>query len=192
MTSSTATKIIEVLRNMFAQFGLPEEVVSDNGPPHTSAEFCMFLKANGIKQTLIPAYHPASNGAAERSVQTVKSAFKKQVLDRERKSSLSLQHRIANFVLKYRITPHTVTGRAPAKLFLKRLPRTKFSLLKPSLLRETEMKHEKQKEDHDKHRVKSREFAEGQSVLVKNSRGVQKWLPGTVFKRKGPLTYLVQ
>ncbi|XP_030286082.1 uncharacterized protein K02A2.6-like [Sparus aurata] len=80
MTTTTSAKTIEVLRSIFASYGLPEEVVSDNGPQFTSSEFKQFLRSNGIKQTLVPAYHPASNGAAERSVQTVKSSLMKQVL----------------------------------------------------------------------------------------------------------------
>jgi len=83
-------------------------VVSDNGPQFTSSEYKQFLRGNGIKQTLVPAYHSASNGAAERSVQTVKSALMKQVL--ADKESVTLQHGLSNFLLMYRSTPHTVTG----------------------------------------------------------------------------------
>lgn len=131
MATTTSAKTIEVLRSIFASYGLPEEVVSDNGPQFTSSEFKQFLRGNGIKETSVPVYHPASNGAAERSVQTVKSALIKQVL--ADKQSVTLQHRLANFLLMYRSTPHTVTGVSPAGLFLKRQMRTRFSLLKPSL-----------------------------------------------------------
>lgn len=138
MTTRTSAKTIEVLRSVFASYGLPEEVVSDNGPQFTSSEFKEFLRSNGIKQTLVPAYHPASNGAAERSVQTIKSSLMKQVL--ADKGSVTLQHRLANFLLMYRSTPHTVTGVSPAELFLKRQLRTWFSFLKPSLADTVEKK----------------------------------------------------
>lgn len=123
MTTMTSTKTIEVLRSIFASYGLPEEVVSDNGPQFTSSEYKQFLRSNGIKQTLVPAYHPASNGAAERTVQTVKSSLMKQVL--ADKASVTLQHRLANFLLMYRSTPHTVSGVSPAELFLKHQLRTR-------------------------------------------------------------------
>ena len=74
MSTTTSAKTIEVLRNIFAAHGLPEEIVSDNGPQFTSQECRGFLSSKGIKKTLVPAYHPASNRAAEKSVQTVKSA----------------------------------------------------------------------------------------------------------------------
>ena len=36
MASTTADSTIEVLRALFAQFGLPEQIVSDNGPQFVS------------------------------------------------------------------------------------------------------------------------------------------------------------
>ena len=54
--------------------------MSDNGPQFVSRDFSSFMKMNGIKHTLIPPYHPASNGAAERSVQILKQALRKQVV----------------------------------------------------------------------------------------------------------------
>ena len=80
MTSTTSQRIIAVLRDMFSSYGLPEEVVSDNGPPFVSHDFSNFMKMNGIKHTLTPPYHPASNGATESSVQTLKQALRKQVV----------------------------------------------------------------------------------------------------------------
>ena len=43
MASTTSEKTLEVLRNLFAAYGLPEQLVSDNGPQFTSVEFeeCM-------------------------------------------------------------------------------------------------------------------------------------------------------
>jgi len=73
---------------IFAQLGLPEEVVSDNGPQFVSNEFAEFMHKNAIKQTLTPPYHPQSNGAAERAVRIVKEAFVKQVLEANKGRSI--------------------------------------------------------------------------------------------------------
>ena len=81
MNSTTTEETIETLRGLFARHGLPKEVVSDNGPQFTSSEFVDFLKMNHVKQTLVPAYHPASNEAAEKSVQTVKNVLKKYLFE---------------------------------------------------------------------------------------------------------------
>ncbi|XP_039451361.1 uncharacterized protein K02A2.6-like [Culex pipiens pallens] len=52
-------------------------LVSDNGPQFTSSEFRTFLKQNGIQHVTTAPYHPASNGQAERFVDTLKRALKK-------------------------------------------------------------------------------------------------------------------
>ena len=153
MTSITSLKTIEVLCPLFARFGLPEEVVSENGPQLGSEEFAHFLKQNGVKFSRVPPYHPASNGAAERSVQTTKGFLAKQVLD-VKTSKLSLQHRLANFLIMYRSTPHTVTGQSPAQLFLGRQIRNFFKLLKLNLSKVVEEQQLKQKQYHDERRVK--------------------------------------
>ena len=192
MSSKTSLKTIEVLRTLFARFRLPEEVVSDNGPQLASEEFSQFLKQNGVRFTPVPPYRPASNGAAERSVQSVKAALTKQVLD-GKANTLSLEHRLANLLIPNRSTPHTVTGRSPAELFLGRQIRNCFTLLKPNLNRAVEEQQLKQNEHHDEGRVKSREFKLKEVVLVRNwRRGIERWIPGRITQVKGPRTYLVR
>lgn len=193
MSSTTSHNTIVVLRSLFSAYGLPEELVSDNGPQLVSKEFTQFLERNGIKHTAVPAYHPASNGAAERSVQILKRALTKNVLEAEGKAPLPLSLRLANFLLMYRSTPHTVTGRTPAELFLKCQIRTRFCLLKPTLARQIEEKQATQKLHHDRDGSSFRFFQEGEAVRVQNFRGgVEKWSQAEVLKRLGAVTYLVQ
>ena len=109
MKETTASQTIARLRSLFASFGLPEQLVTDNGPQFVSEEFSHFLKSNGIKHIRCAPYHPASNGLAERFVQSLKTALKANV-----NSWLTLQHRLSNFQLSYRSTPHTTTGVSPA------------------------------------------------------------------------------
>ena len=62
-------------------------------------DFSNFMKMNGIKHTLTPPYHPASNGAAERSVQILKQAFRKHVaLYHEGQPKLMIELRLANLL----------------------------------------------------------------------------------------------
>ena len=48
VSSTLAQQTLDKLRIMFATHGLPNTLVSDNGPPFTSTEFNNFMKANGI------------------------------------------------------------------------------------------------------------------------------------------------
>ncbi len=77
MNTSTSSPTIEKLRTVFATHGLPERLVSDNGSCFTSEEFEQFLFKNGIKHGTSAPYHSASNGLAERAVQTFKEGMKK-------------------------------------------------------------------------------------------------------------------
>ena len=113
MKSTTAGATIKALRRLFAAYGLPNQLVSNNGPQFTSTEFAYFLKANGIKHIKCVPYHPSSNGCAERFVQTFKRALR---ADDYR--GLTAEQRLMAFLLTYRSSPHSTTGVPPCKLFL--------------------------------------------------------------------------
>ena len=102
--NTTTSKTIDILRYRFAAYGLPETMVSDNGPQFASHEFAMFMENNRINHIRVPPYHPTSNGAAERMVQEVK-----RYLATAKKSTMTLHHKVANWLFIYRTTPHTFT-----------------------------------------------------------------------------------
>ena len=93
---------IEKLRVAFAAHGLPEVIVSDNGSAFTSDEFGEFVKRNGITHITSAPYHPASNGPAERTVQTFKRYMEKQ-----EKGKCSIETLVSRFLFSYRNTPHS-------------------------------------------------------------------------------------
>ena len=128
MDSTTSSKTITVLREMFARYGLPRQLVSDNGPQFTSSEFKQFLHCNGVKHITTAPYHPSSNGAAERLVQTVKQAIRAG-----HQKGVPLERTLAVFLLQYRSTPHATTGLSPSTLFFGRSLRTRLDILKPDI-----------------------------------------------------------
>ena len=123
--SMSSSAVIEELRTVFARFGIPETIVTDNGTAFVSEEFESYLQSNGIKHTTSVPYHPSSNGLAERAVQIVKRGLKK-VTDG------SMNARLAKVLFNYRIAPQSTTGVSPAELLLGRTPRTRLNLLKPN------------------------------------------------------------
>ena len=131
MSSTTAVKTIEVLRTVFARYGLPVQIVTDNGPQFVATEFKTFMKENGVRHIRSAPYYPASNGQVERLVQTCKQALKAG-----KDSGLSLAHRLSNFLISYRSTRHSTTGQSPSVLFLRRRIRTRLDLLKPDAERQ--------------------------------------------------------
>ena len=49
MKSTTASATINLAHETFARFGLPDQVVTDNGPQFGSAEIAEFLRVNGVE-----------------------------------------------------------------------------------------------------------------------------------------------
>ena len=139
---------------------------------------------NRIKLILVPPYHPASNGLAGRHVQTFKGMYKAYG---DNSDNRSVQHKVADILFRYRNIPHSITGKTPAELFIKREPRTFLSLVSRQS-RQTATKLYK-----DGAHPKLRAFDLYQQVRVKNVRGgKEKWIRGTIVARKGPETYLVR
>ena len=76
VSSTTSSSTIEVLRDLFARFGIPEQIISDNGAQFVSEEFHVFVRSNGIRHITSAPYHRATDGLAERAVQTFKQALR--------------------------------------------------------------------------------------------------------------------
>ena len=62
INSITATETIAVLRQLFAQFGVVKQIISDNGRTFTSEEFQTFVRNNGIIHKTATPWHPAAQG----------------------------------------------------------------------------------------------------------------------------------
>ena len=63
------------LSQVFARFGIPRILVSDNCPEFVSSDLKQCFESLGIKKMESPIYYPRANGIAERAVQTVKQAI---------------------------------------------------------------------------------------------------------------------
>ena len=170
---------------MFAAYGLPDQLVSDNGLQFSSEEFQLFLKFNGIKHCQTEPYRPETNGAAERFVQTLTKSIMAG-----RRDKRSDQHKLSSFLLKYCSTPHSVTGVPTSTLFLNRHIKTVLDLLKPDHGRQVLEKQSLQKQAYDGH-SHERNFMIGDDVMVKIHRhNCVTWLPGTVVEKLGPVCIL--
>ena len=175
---STSAIVTQALRTWFAQFGLPEIVVTDNGPGFASEEFEVFLQNNGIKHILSAPYHPSST---ELAVQIVKRGLKKN-------TEGSLTTRLARILFAYRTTPQSTTGVSPTQLLFGRQPRTRLALLRPNIASHVE---DKQSQQHDK-KARARNFSIGDSVLIRNFSSGQKWMIGMVIQIAGLVSYMVR
>jgi len=187
MEKTTAPKTMEKLREVFARFGLPKIVVSDNGPPFPSKLMEEFFQKNGIEHVLTPPYHPMSNGAAENAVGHFKTKLKASLAD-PRNNQVSLNTLVSRFLLNHRNTPHTVTGASPAQIMFNRSLRTRLTLLKDRPMQRKPF----DLENNLKNRNKYREFRPGDAIIVRDYTvpNTKQWREAKIDKRIGKTTYL--
>ena len=72
-----AEEVILHTKSIFARHGIPEVVVSDNGPQYSSEAYANFARKFRFEHITSSPHYPQSNGEAERAVQTVKNLIKK-------------------------------------------------------------------------------------------------------------------
>ena len=166
---------------VFAQFGLPTIIVTDNGQNFSSAEFELFLTNNGIKHIFLPPYYPSSNGLPEHSVQLFKQALMKT-------TGGSMRDRDSHALFYSHITPSTTTGLSPSELLQNRRLRTCLDLLRQNISGRVLEKQEKQQRYADLH-SKTRYFEVGEAVYVHDYSGKHKWIPGHVSSSVGNVSY---
>ena len=70
MAEQVATLLMD---NLYKRFGLPNKIISDQGPQFASKSFRELLKLLGIKPALSTAYHPQTDGTMERVNQEIEA-----------------------------------------------------------------------------------------------------------------------
>ena len=77
LSSTTSPDVSVHLQSMFERHGIPEQLISDNGPQFSSTSFAKFAEDYGFTHILTSPRYPQANGEVERAVQTVKNLLKK-------------------------------------------------------------------------------------------------------------------
>ncbi|XP_053616055.1 uncharacterized protein K02A2.6-like [Plodia interpunctella] len=184
MTRTDALSTISAFRSIFARFGLPALLVTDNGPPFFSEEFKNFCLQNCIRHVTSAPYRPQGNGAAENAVKTIKKAIKRAVHTGE-----NVEKALSVFLFSYRNCEHATTGVSPAVLMLGRRLRNRLDALRPDLATVVRAAQQRQVTNA---KGNTREINVGEPVLVRNySAKGNKWEQGTVTAKTGPVSYKV-
>uniref|UniRef100_A0A146LZ17 RNA-directed DNA polymerase n=1 Tax=Lygus hesperus TaxID=30085 RepID=A0A146LZ17_LYGHE len=172
----TTASTIALLDKIFATHGYPNHLVSDNATIFQSEEFHQYCRSSGIFQKFIAPGHPATNGLAERNVQTLKNKLRAASDE-----NIPMHDKIRKIMFHYRATP-LACGKSPAELYLKRKFRTRLDAFFPV-------------KPHAAHSSPSakRFFHVGERVQIRIFKGNKPiWEFGEVMRRFGQRHYLVR
>lgn len=172
----TSASTIDIMQEVFARNGFPDIMVTDNATIFTSEEFKNFCAAAGINHKFIAPGHPATNGLAERNVQTLKHRL--SAMENE---PLPMKKKILEILFRYRATP-LINGKTPSELFLNRQIRIQLDALKPAI-------NDKPSEP----KGPARQLAVGARVQARYySNNKQQWRAGVIVNKLGQLHYTVK
>ena len=179
------------MKDVFAEQGIPERVVSDNGGHYSSFAFRRFAEAWGFDHVTSSPHYPQSNGFIERQVQTIKNTLKKAVAT---KSDVQMA------LLVLRATPIDSHLPSPAELLNSRKFKTNLPIRirnehykKEEIGRRLVERPEHQRRNHDRgcHTTLT-PLSPGQDIRLRNMANGA-WQPATVKTTcSEPRSYEVQ
>ena len=163
LSDTSSGTVVRHTKSIFARHGIPEVVVSDNGPQFRAETYKQFAKVYGLRHITSSPFYPQGNGEAERAVGTIK-----RLLEKEKDPYLAL--------LVYRSTP-LQNGYSPSELLMSRKLRASVPIsceaLRPSVPDYAKLKaqdkkvKDRQKRNHDKrHRAKRNPLKPGDRVWM--------------------------
>ena len=174
MKSTTAERVINKLNSVFAVFGFPNSLKSDNGPPFDARAFGDFLKSKGIYHRRITPEYPQANAKCERFMRVIGKTLKTAKIEGK-----PWKLELDKLLLSYRNSPHSSTGFSPSLLFFNRETKTGLPQFTKPITYEFHVKarnndnekQQKAKQDFDK-RFKTTEtdINIGDPVLLKQRK----------------------
>ncbi|XP_053691513.1 uncharacterized protein K02A2.6-like [Sabethes cyaneus] len=183
----TTTATLRILRGIFARYGQPETLVTDNGTQLTSDRFESYCDKNGIVHLKTAPFHPQSNGLAERFVDTFKRSLKKIIAGGE-----TLDEAMDTFLLCYRTTPcrSAPGGKSPADLMYGRPIRTSLELLRPPTPYHKLPSTAQEKQFNRKHGAKAQCYNQQDHIWAKvYAANKWTWQLAIVIERIGRVMY---
>lgn len=187
LNRGTTHEILGCLRSVFARFGLPQTLISDNGTVFASQEFGNFLDSCGIVHVFSSLYHPRGNSTVERLHGTLKSRLKRIRMS----SNIPFDAAVDQVLYDIRSSPSDVTGETPFSRLFNRPMSTKLSCLN-GVPRSPNCRNRDVQSEYAKRYSRSRIYEDGQRVLIRKGDGKPFIHEGEVCRQVGRYTYLVR
>jgi transposase InsO family protein len=109
-TSITVAKVMEFVKKIMYKFGVPNNIITDNGTQFTVREFKDFCADSGIKINYASVSYPQSNGQVERSNVMILQGSKPIIFDRLKPYAGKWVIELPSVLWALRTTPSHATG----------------------------------------------------------------------------------
>ena len=188
LADTTSQTVVHKLKMHFSRHGVPDYVVSDNGPQYSSSEFRRFAVTWKFTHITTSPHYPQANGMAESAVKTCKTLMKKALLSQSDPYLGLLDHHN---------TPTAATGMSPCQRLFGRRTKTLLpfseSLLKTDQTVSDLLKRDrvKQAKHFDQHAKQLSELKSGDIVRMKMP-GETKWSKAVVSSKVASRSYKVE
>ena len=113
ITSSTASTAVNFIRSIIFRFGVPNNIITDNGTNFTAEEFKDFCEDQGIKLNYASVAPPQSNGQVEKANGLVCKGIKKRLFTPLRRAVGAWVEELPSVLWSLRTTPNRSTQYTP-------------------------------------------------------------------------------
>ena len=195
--NTSATVLIKALERIISTYGIPNTVISDNGPPFQSHRIREFMEKYSINHQKITPRWPQSNGEVERFMTSITKIIRTAYIEHKNWKS-----EVHQFLFAYRNAPHATTQIPPAELMFNRKCRytipnyhnkVKKDIQRNAESRIIEAKHKAKLYSDQKHHARTPDIHTGDQVLVRQDKCNKltpnfEYQPYTVISTKGTMT----
>ena len=174
---TSSKTIIHCLDAQFARHGLPKGLRTDNGSNLVSKEVEDYLNEMGIEHRYTTPLWPRANGEVERQNRSLLKSMRAAHAEGQ-----NWREELNRFLLAYRSTPHSTTGKSPAELLFRRKLTTKMPELdnveeeelevSDQAVRDRDNQRKQFNKDYvdKKFHARDRNVKEGDSVLLEKKK----------------------
>src|SRR3954469_21842255 len=113
ITSSIALTAVNFIKSIIFWFGVPHNIITDNGTNFTAVEFHKFCQELGIKINYASVAHPQSNRQVEKANGLVCGGIKKRLLAPPEQAAGNWVEELPTVLWSLRTTPNAATQYTP-------------------------------------------------------------------------------
>jgi transposase InsO family protein len=113
VTNQEGTTAVKFFESIIYRYGVPNNIITDNGTNFTSGKFQQFAKEFGIKIKYASVAHLKSNGQVKKANGLVCGGLKKRLLRPLKRATGAWVEKLPSVLWSLRTTPNSSTGYTP-------------------------------------------------------------------------------